>query len=684
MTSVQTDPAHRDTVSLQALDHLDQAITVVDHELRLVTWNKSFMELLDFPSELITFGVTLEALITYNANRGEYGPGDPEQQIRDRVELAKNFEPHHFERTRPNGTVLEIQGNPIQGIGFVTTYTDITDKKRAEQALLLHHRQLEARVEERTASLKRLNNQLIEEITAHKQTEHALRESEQWIRLITDAVPALISYVGSDLKYQFVNQRHHDLLGLDAPGMNGKEFLSVFRQEQQQGLTLHINQALGGSETHLDLDIDDHKGINRHFRVSLIPHHDEEEAVIGFFFLGQDLTDYKNTQYALYEAQKMQAVGQLTGGIAHDFNNLLTIIIGNLGFLDETIASDNTDDREILDACLNASRRGAELTGRLLAFSRKHPLQSKAVDLNILLLETRELLKRTLAEDTCIDLTIPDNTWFIQVDAGQLEVSLLNLALNSRDAMPVGGQIKIRCRNVRISSAYASGHAYLTPGEYVLVKVSDDGEGIAPEILSRVFEPFFTTKDVNAGSGLGLSMVYGFITQSGGHISIHSTPGNGTAISLYLPRSLIAPVENRSQQKPKSAYQGLEKILLVEDDEDIRQYVKRVLLELGYTVDEAADGPEARMQFKQDQGYDLLLTDISMPGGMNGVELAKKLCQVKQNLKVVYMSGYADKIHNLEKNPRVENRLLQKPFGKTELSAIIRQTLDSPNQQQKQ
>ena len=341
----------------------------------------------------------------------------------------------------------------------------------------------------------------------------------------------------------------------------------------------------------------------------------------------------------LRHSQKMEAVGQLTGGLAHDFNNLLAIIIGNLDMLREIRAEDPVTDELVRDA-LDSALRGADLTRRLLAFARRQPLQPERVEINEVIGAIVRLLTRTLGENITIEMSLAANVWPVQIDRAQFEAVIANLATNARDAMPRGGALLIDTRNGRLDAAYAAAHTDVTPGDYVVVEVSDSGTGMPPDILSRIFEPFFTTKEQGKGTGLGLSMVFGFMKQSGGHITVYSEPGKGTTFRLYLPRlsDTVTAREERSDQP--ASLGGSETILVVEDNAGLRRIVVRQLGEAGYRVLEAPDAEAAMTIIDSPEPIHLLLTDVVMPGAMDGRDLARVAVARRPLLRTLLTSGF--------------------------------------------
>ena len=406
--------------------------------------------------------------------------------------------------------------------------------------------------------------------------------------------------------------------------------------------------------------------------------YDDAGQPVGHAGTIQDITESRRAEQQLRQAQKMEAVGQLTGGVAHDFNNLLAVILDNSEILQETLSDDDGKRRKLLEAVLRAAERGADLTQRLLAFSRKQTLDPQAVDLNSSVAGMSEILRRTLGETIEIETEAAPDLWPCEVDPGQLENALLNLAVNARDAMPDGGRLTIETANALIEQDQLELEAEIAPGAYLLLTVTDTGIGMAPEILEHVFEPFFTTKDVGRGSGLGLPMVYGFAKQSGGHVTVSSEPGSGTTVKLYLPRSdrdRDRADRLGTQSEPRA--RG-EVVLVVEDDLDVRTLSMALLDSLGYRVLEAGDGASATRALDEAAHIDLLLTDVVLPGGMSGTAVAREAAQRHPAIKVLYMSGYAAESMARHGKPDRGVLLLQKPFRRGELAHKVRQALDRP------
>ncbi len=398
--------------------------------------------------------------------------------------------------------------------------------------------------------------------------------------------------------------------------------------------------------------------------------------------VADEVAERNKAEEALRQAQKMEAVGQLTGGIAHDFNNLLTIVTGNIDMADRALRRAQAPDPRLQRALANAlkgAERAAALTQRLLAFSRRQPLAPKALDADRLVTGMSDMVQRALGETVKLEVVTSPGLWRVEADPNQLESAILNLSVNARDAMPNGGTLTIETTNARLDEAYSADHAEVAPGQYVVIAVTDTGCGMSKDTVARVFEPFFTTKEVGKGTGLGLSMVYGFTKQSGGHVNIYSEEGQGTTVKLYLPR-LVSDSQDDVEVEPDNSIEvsaAEETILVVEDDDDVRSYTVECLRELGYEVLEAHDGPSALRIFENEglETIDLLFTDVVMPG-MTGRELAEQVRSLKPDIKVLYTSGYTRNaiVHGGRLDEGVE--MISKPFTYQVLARKIADVLE--------
>ncbi|MGA7611229.1 MAG: ATP-binding protein, partial [Xanthobacteraceae bacterium] len=402
---------------------------------------------------------------------------------------------------------------------------------------------------------------------------------------------------------------------------------------------------------------------------------------IAYAQLREETQLRESTEHALRQAQKMEAVGRLTGGIAHDFNNLLTAIIGNTDLAIRRLGNNDGRVERSLNAAKDASQRAAALISRLLAFSRQQPHEVRLTDVNRLVRDMSELLSSTIGEAITIETVLGAGLWRVALDPNELEAALLNLAVNSRDSMADGGRLTIETSNAYLDEDYISKEGADSPaGQYVLIAVSDTGSGMSPEVIEQAFEPFFTTKPKGIGTGLGLSMVYGFVKQSAGHVKIYSEVGHGTTVKMYFPRVLeqrdgaAAPAIGRTETTPRGT--GQESILLVEDDETVNRFAAEVLQDLGYVVISAVEASRA-LTLLDERDVDLLFTDVVLPGGMNGRELADVAVKKKPGLKVLFATGYTRNaiIHHGRLDPGVD--VLMKPYSYELLARKIRAVLDN-------
>ena len=413
---------------------------------------------------------------------------------------------------------------------------------------------------------------------------------------------------------------------------------------------------------------------------------DEQGNLLGFAKVTRDMTERMQAQRALREtqeqlaaAQRMEAIGQLSGGIAHDFNNLMMIVIGNLENAQRQTKGAEFATPNLQRAINNAMRgahRAAALTSRLLAFSRRQPLNPKPLDANKFLAATSEFLQRSLGETIDIAMVGAPGLWQIEADPNHLESALVNVAINARDAMPSGGKVTLEATNVFADEAYCRVNPELSPGQYVLICISDTGCGMPPDVLNRAFEPFFTTKELGQGTGLGLSQVYGFVKQSGGHIKIYSEVDHGTTVKIYLPRYSSQIIEEEQENLGPELSEHGETILIVEDDNELRSYLFDVLRGLGYRVLTAPHAESALTVLEQKATpIHLLLTDVVMPS-MNGRELGRRAQQLRPGLRVLYMTGYSRNavVHHGRLDEGVE--LLEKPITQNALAARVRTVLD--------
>ena len=471
-----------------------------------------------------------------------------------------------------------------------------------------------------------------------------LSHSELRLRQITDTIPAHVGYFDRDWVFRYGNRRYAQWFGTSSEGMKDRPILEVIGPHVFAQVEDKVRRALAGEEVSYEYSMPGPGGETLYARSTLVPDFGPDGEVIGCYVHAVDITEQRRTQGALAQAQKMEAIGQLTGGLAHDFNNMLTVVMGNLQGLVDALG-DHPAVAEYVEPALAAAEGGAGLIRRLLAFSRQQPIAPVVVEVNELVLDMARMIRRSLPSTITVSTASRDVDLRALVDPNQLESALLNLALNARDAMPNGGDLRIECALECIEGAAAT-DLELPPGCYVQITVADNGTGMDGATLARVFEPFFTTKKFGLGSGLGMAMVYGFIKQSGGGVRIRSRQAVGTTVSLLLPQAPRAAAAGEPALLASVArLRPLEGrlVLLVEDDDKVRDVVRKQLSALGCAVLEAESGHEAADMVENIPAIAIVLSDIVMPGGMDGRALARFVRRFRPELPVVLMSGYADK-----------------------------------------
>ncbi|MBT9521655.1 MAG: PAS domain-containing protein, partial [Dechloromonas sp.] len=541
------------------------------------------------------------------------------------------------ERQRPNGRVLLLRGEPLADKGFVTLYSDVTEQRYIEHLTEHQNIQLDERVRRRTAQLENANANLRRASEENERIAAALRRSEERLRLINDTIPILIGYVDQDEVYQYANKGYSDWYGHPEGGVTGRAVLDVIGPHVYSQVRDPVKRALAGQQVTYEYQME-REGHSVFARSTLVPEVTVDGKNLGFFVFSHEITEQKRMQAALVQAQKMEAIGQLTGGLAHDFNNLLTVIIGNLAALQDH-RPDDAGVNEFVEPALQSARRGVQLIKRLLTFSRQQPLEPQAVDIGQLIVNLGKLVRRSLPESIAVSTDLGGMTLHALVDPGQLESALLNFALNSRDAMPEGGRLHIAARAVELSTDAAAFD--VSPGQYALIEVADNGCGMDATTLARACEPFFTTKRLGLGSGLGLAMAYGFAKQSGGGVSIQSQLEQGTTVLMVLPLATPEPdVDTPGEDTALPA--GGELVLLVEDEPNVRRVVRQQLIDLGYPVIEAEDGVQALAMIDQIPDIAIVVSDVIMPGGLDGRQLADRVLLSQPDMCIVLMSGYTD------------------------------------------
>ncbi len=523
---------------------------------------------------------------------------------------------------------------------------------------------------------RRLFIGVVRDITGRKQADAALGESEERFRTLARIAPVGIFETDAAGRCVHVNRRWCEIAGIDEEAAWGDGWSQAIHPEDRDGVMEEWHEA-AAENTPFALQF---RFLRPDGGVSWVlgqaAHKtDASGRITGHVGIVTDITGPREVELQLAQAQKMEAVGQLTGGMAHDFNNLLTVVMGNLELLHRHI-DETPKAQEFHRTALRAVKRGADLTHRLLAFSRRQALAPEPTAVNARLPEIVELIRRTIGEHIEIECALADELHIAMVDSAQLDNALVNLALNARDAMPGGGKLTIETANVRLDENYTADFDDLTPGDYVMVAVSDNGGGMAPDVVAQAFDPFFTTTGVGQGSGLGLSMVYGFAKQSGGHVRIYSEVDVGTTVKIYLPLAAEAGRVRRAEAVPEAEpATGEGTVLIVEDDADVRSFVVTALSALGYNVLQASDGPAALEHLSAAGTIDLLITDVVLPRGMNGRDVADACLRRDPGIAVLFTSGYAENaiVHDGRLDADVD--FLAKPYTLENLALRVREAL---------
>lgn len=567
--------------------------------------------------------------------------------------------------------------DPISGeFVIVLTEEDISDHVELEARLGRVNEELELRVQERTKSLMLLNNELSRQVREREEAEQALRDQFVLLQTLIDAMPAPVFYKDSDGRYLGCNEAFLEYAGTDRAGIVGKSLHEVWPKdladvcaEADAELFARGNvQIYEGQIGHGD-------GVRRDAIFRKAPFYRGDGSIGGIVGVVIDVSERKRAEARLREAQRMEAIGKLTGGVAHDFNNLLTVVLGNLELISLKI-SDNEQLQQCAQAAFRAVKRGTDLTQQLLAYARQQPLSPRAIDVNSLVEEMTGLLEHSLGETIRITTHLDPEIDHASADISQLQNAVLNLCLNARDAMAeAGGTLTIETEFRTVDGRAEGALGDLAPNDYIAISVSDTGCGMPPDIREHAVEPFFTTKDLSSGSGLGLSMVFGFAKQSGGTLTIDSEPGRGTRVTLYLPLAGTRAASDEAGTPSEPPPSGRETILVVEDDPDLRFYMETVLKRLGYSVVVAVDGSDALAKLRDGGHIDLLFTDVVLPGGISGKDVADQALAMRPAIKVLFTSGYAE--DRISRDGQLDRgvELLPKPFTREALANRLYQML---------
>jgi PAS domain S-box-containing protein len=639
------DKARRSAALLQdALDSIPDAIVIYDDEERLVLYNDAYRRLYPQGVAFMLPGLKFAEILRSRLASGEFldAIGQEETWFAERMRQFR--EAQGESERRLDGRWLLVSERRMRNGGTAGVRIDITALKRAQLAL----RKSEARLD-RAQEIAAIGGWELDIPTDRYVF------SKQMYRLL-GLSPDSFEPTGSSV----MARRHPD----DDP------MIEQYREDLKAGMKRDPIEARFVRPN----------GEVRTLRIEGCPIVAADGAVRRVAGTMQDVTEQRQMQKQLALAQKLEAIGKLAGGMAHDINNVLGIIIGNLELMEDCL-TDKQLCEELRSEALAGALHGAELTRRLLAFARRQPLSPRLTDVNELVGDVARLLKRALGKHVELDLQLAPDLWPVTIDPGQLEAALTNLATNARDAMPRGGRLGLATGNVCVDGAAIGKYAELAPGDYVLIEVSDTGVGIPGEIIGHIFEPFFTTKELGTASGLGLSTVFGFMQQSGGHVSVSSTVGKGSTFSLYLPRSETNfAVADQTPGPPelKDTAGPREVVLVVDDNAQMRRVTVRQLTDLGYRVREAENAVTAAKVLATDTPVDLLLTDLVMPGTVDGVDLVRWATATRPGLRCLLTSGFSDLAGGEGRLAGLRHPLLRKPYRQEELAHSLRRILDHP------
>jgi PAS domain S-box-containing protein len=653
---------------------LPQFIYETDREGRFTFVNRSGLELSGYSPADIAAGLWVTQLVT----------GEDRMRVAASLRAILDGEKllgEEFTLKTRDGSSIEVvaYSAPVLADGNVVgvrgVAADITAQKNIEEQLRQAHDELESRVRDRTKELSRSNEELKREVADRQRAEAALRSSEARYRCLVENSPLGILSYDTQGNILEINPALSRLL--EAPSPEAVRSMNVFAFPPlvTSGIAAFFRDGLQTAGVRVgEYECTTLQGRAIHLRIHLTPTRGPEGGPMGVQALVEDVTERKMLEEQLQQAAKMEAIGQLAGGIAHDFNNILTAIIGYSSMLAQSTDRDDPGHERAVQINREAER-AAGLTRQLLAYSRRQVLDPKVIDLNGLIADLEDMLRRLIGEDIDLIIMLDSTIGSVKTDPSQTEQILINLAVNARDAMPSGGQLIIQTGEISLDAEQASVHADLRPGPYVVLSVTDNGQGMDEETRTRIFDPFFTTKEKGSGTGLGLAMVYGIVRQHCGHVIVESEPQDGTTFTVYFPRSDHRVTETQQSVNPNGRVGGTETVMVVEDEDVVRDLVCEALQALGYRILAAAHPDEAIGLCKGfADSIDLLLSDVVLPH-MDGKSLFECLRQNRPDLKVLFMSGYTDDFIVSHGVLRPGVQLLQKPFSLESLAGKVREVL---------
>lgn len=652
---------------VSGLNLLEQGITIFDADLRLVHANRRFLKLYDLPDRYGEPGVGFEAINRFLAEKGDFGPGDVDALVAERVERARAFEDHYFERSRPNGAVVAVEGHALAHGGWVALYTDITPRKQAEALLRERADRLSHSLLERSEQLQAANRELAAANRALEEVGARLAESENRLSTITHSVPAHIAYIDRDRIYRFSNNRLAAALGRDPSWLQGRRIEDVFEDDELKALLPVVDAALKGEEGTVEFSPADASGERRQFRTALVPEKNEAGEVTGAYVLSVDITEEKRAMEMMLVSKRMEAAVALTTGVVHDFSNIMTILLGNLARLaDDTLPREERD--RILQATRRAVERGSRVTDQLMSFSRNEELVPRHCDIGRITEDLVRLFSSSLDPGIAIGVAEEEAPLFAMMDERAFQDALLNLLLNARDAIGHRGSISVTLAGVERDGA-----------RFASVCVRDDGCGFAEGTIERACDAFFSTKQGGRGRGLGLSMVRRFLRRSGGDLLIDSAPGQGASVTMLLPSAGPGPAGTAQGLAAGAPFAFAGALALVLDDEpEIRELVRGYLVDAGMQVLEASNGAEALDLAVNVPDIALMVSDIMLARGESGLDVCRAVRASRPDLPCLLVSGLAS-THPALAAAEAEFALLKKPFGNAELRAALEALAEAAN-----
>lgn len=639
------------------LNLIQQGLSIFNADLRLVSWNARFIEMFELPDGFVDDGLSFYDINLFLARRGEYGPGDPEALTLERVSRAQEFEPHYFERTRPNGRRISVEGNPLSGGGWIAIYSDITESYRQERMLKAKSELLSDRLLQHSGKLAETNRALAAANRALEKIKVELQASEERIRTITASMPAHIAYLDNTYTYRFSNNRFSDIMGIERDNLNGKTITEVFPPRVFTQVKPQIDRAFRGETVVVEYAMPDGKGNAQEIRSTFTPEIDDNEIVQGVFVLSLNVTEEKSATELLLRSKRLETTAQLTSGLAHDFSNILTVILGNLPRIGQLKIEEN-HRQELIASTERAAKRGTRIIDNLMTFLFRQRLMAKETNLSRILRDLTKLFTASVDNRVSLNLKLPPKDIVAFLDEGAFQDAVLNILFNARDAIETTSGSGTICLS-------ALTEACDDKSSRICVSVQDNGPGFSPEALKQANQPFFTTKPQGKGSGLGLSMVQNFVDRSHGEMRISNTADSGAEVAILLPLQVSdAATENNASLGENSvqAFNADGKLLLlVDDDPELRAIMREYAAKIGFTVLEAESADEAIGLLAQVTDIKAVVSDIIMPGTQSGVDLARLISALTTDIPLLLVSGLPASDALIDEAKK-QTHFLRKPF----------------------